>query len=684
MVDELDKSIRVHQALHGYADGHRLLACSTTLKARDQKTMLVMSDVSGAGASLDTDGYLTGYPLPDSGVYAVARTWAATELARPGCVWTHTILVDFADLANLPSMSFLDAVFRQPVVGFQQLDYTGSLTVERLDDEKPMSVVTRDSLKRILAALYGHPKDKVLSAATEAASQVVFAVWAQQWPRLRRTFRFCTTSFADRSTEGASFDLQFTPLHDRSYRSRFVDVVDADRTSFPPYLWLEDAVQDISSGKDGALRKFLKDVGGDIAGGREMFGPLCSLHTMIPRFGTGSESIDHAISLIDTSFDLTSAGSLRALLVSAVARHPENLNDRSADFLLKHLDLLSRGELLDDANELGSAIWRFKPEQLMRLVADGTPLSDFAESTIKHLDASLLIEAAAYDCALVPQILRLRPDLLSGTEIWSVGGDWVHDVLRGSAKDSAAIVRNILLAGRSDLAQHTVDAFGASRVLQLLSGIVESEPNEAVRNSLPVWFDISVRKAIPVAEFLISQSKKNASVLLAIAKRSYPDFVPNEIGTDPWATAIKNVSGRLNEGGQQYLAGYLLARAFGYRSHSQVELIEFAFDEVYFGAFNDRLAEEAWQFLERSLPRSWWADWDHCQRLRNAVTDMFVNRDLAPEGFTRITRDNSLFTELSRLAAHNSRGRKYLKRVLRFLKDSGGSDGRIRIIEDAI
>ena len=681
MVDELDKSIRVHQALHGYSDGHRLLACSTTLKARDQKTMLVMSDVSGAGANLNTDGYLTGYPLPDSGVYAVARTWAATELARPGCVWTHTILVDFADLANLPSMSFLGAVFRRPAVGFQQLDYADSLTVERRDDEKPMSVVTRDSLKRILAALYGYPKDKVLSATTEASPQLVFAVWSQQWPRLRRIFRFCTTSFSDRSTEGASFDLQFTPMHDRSYRSRFVDVIDVDRTSFPSYSWLEDAAQDISSGKDGTLRRFLKDVGGDIAGGREMFAPLCSLHTMIPHFGAGSESIDHAISLIDTAFDVTSAGSLRALLVSAVARHPENLNERSADFLLKHLDMLSRGELRD---ELGSAIWRFKPEQLMHLVADGTPLSDFAESTIKHLDASLLIEAATRDSSLVPQILSLRPDLLSGTEIWSIRGDWVHDVIRDPAKDSDATVRNILLAGRSDLAQQTVEAFGASRVLQLLSGIVEGEPSEAVRNSLPVWFDISAQEAVPVAEFLISQSKTNALVLLSIAKRTYPDFVPNQIGTDPWATAIKNISGRLDEDSQQYLAAYLLARAFGYRSHSQVDLIEFAFDEVYFGAFNNKLADEAWQLLERSLPRSWWVDWDHCQRLRDAVTDMFVNRDLAPEGFTRITRDNSLFTELSRLAAHNSRGRKYLKRVLRFLRDSGASDSRIRIVEDAI
>jgi hypothetical protein len=61
MVAELDQSSRVHQALHGCADGHRLLACSTSLKPRDQKTMFVMSDVSGASLASTLMVYLTGY-----------------------------------------------------------------------------------------------------------------------------------------------------------------------------------------------------------------------------------------------------------------------------------------------------------------------------------------------------------------------------------------------------------------------------------------------------------------------------------------------------------------------------------------------------------------------------------------------------------------------------------------------
>src|SRR5690348_10588220 len=119
MADPMTRAvIRVHQAFHGYADGHRLLACSTALKTRDQKSMLVMSDMSGPNAVIGDEGYLTGYPLSDSGAYALACTWAATEMSRPGCVWTHTLLIDFADLAVLPSMGFLLKYFRRPTRGF--------------------------------------------------------------------------------------------------------------------------------------------------------------------------------------------------------------------------------------------------------------------------------------------------------------------------------------------------------------------------------------------------------------------------------------------------------------------------------------------------------------------------------------------------------------------------------------
>ena len=67
MVDGIASTARVtlHQALHGYAEGHGQLATSVNLKPRDNKTLLILSDISGPGAPLDDAGYLTGYPLPE-------------------------------------------------------------------------------------------------------------------------------------------------------------------------------------------------------------------------------------------------------------------------------------------------------------------------------------------------------------------------------------------------------------------------------------------------------------------------------------------------------------------------------------------------------------------------------------------------------------------------------------------
>ena len=59
------------------------------------------------------DGYLTGYPVPD-GRYAFARTWPAWDAPRPNCVWTHTLLIDFEDIASIDNVDGLVSMFKRP------------------------------------------------------------------------------------------------------------------------------------------------------------------------------------------------------------------------------------------------------------------------------------------------------------------------------------------------------------------------------------------------------------------------------------------------------------------------------------------------------------------------------------------------------------------------------------------
>jgi hypothetical protein len=76
--------------------------------------------------------------------------------------------------------------------------------------------------------------------------------------------------------------------------------------------------------------------------------------------------------------------------------------------------------------------------------------------------------------------------------------------------------------------------------------------------------------------------------------------------------------------------------------------------------------------------RGSWIDWDNCSRLKETVVKKFIDYNLDPEIFGRITDDVPLALSLIDEAANNKKGRAYLKRVYDALKriDEGGSGAR--------
>ena len=105
----------IDQALFGYADGHRQIASSFRLPPKDLYLLSSASDLASGTRLGENDSYLTGLPLPESRRYALFRTWAAPEMPRPGCVWSHTLLLDSRAIASLPTFSELLALFRRPM-----------------------------------------------------------------------------------------------------------------------------------------------------------------------------------------------------------------------------------------------------------------------------------------------------------------------------------------------------------------------------------------------------------------------------------------------------------------------------------------------------------------------------------------------------------------------------------------
>lgn len=104
----------IHQMLHGYNHGHNYIQGSIVLDSiHDMNKIAMLSDWSEYVNGEDYS-YLTFYSLDESNYYVVAKTWYASEMSRPGCVWTHSLLICKDDLANISDFLHLQEYFVHP------------------------------------------------------------------------------------------------------------------------------------------------------------------------------------------------------------------------------------------------------------------------------------------------------------------------------------------------------------------------------------------------------------------------------------------------------------------------------------------------------------------------------------------------------------------------------------------
>ena len=96
--------ITIHQMLHGYKLGHNYIQGSIVLPStHDMDKIATLSDWSEYVGINNERDYITAYPLDESPFYIIAKTWYADEMRRPGCVWTHSLLIHKDDLTGAGS-----------------------------------------------------------------------------------------------------------------------------------------------------------------------------------------------------------------------------------------------------------------------------------------------------------------------------------------------------------------------------------------------------------------------------------------------------------------------------------------------------------------------------------------------------------------------------------------------------
>jgi hypothetical protein len=683
MAHNVNTAFQVHQSLHGYAQGHQQLAMSAQLKPRDTRAMLVMSDISGPGVRPADNGYLTGYPLPDSKYYVLARTWAAPEMPRPGCVWTHSLLLDFADLATLSDPGILLKLFHRPEAGeFRKYDRLISIAG---GPGAALPTSSEDYARRILAALYERPRSKIVGARAQEvdSDKVVVALWSQQWPRLRRTFRFCTQTGMDRSGELGQFDLQLYAISERASRGRFAEAVDFGEFQNPGEDWVEDALADLKMPNAARLRTFMHNIGGDIDSGREAFKPLCRLHVQLERFQTDPLSVGGAVEVLEQDFGPVHAKTARALVTSEAVKLPV-LNDTAFDFVVRNLDLIERSTLVDHGQALGRQIWARSPERLRQMLAGSDQEQEVAKATLSHLTSEDYLAALDKAPDMATFVLAQEPELVGDARFWGLRSVPAADAFSAATKNPILVGR-VLTAlienNRDDLVTTAMRSFGPVSILRALADRWQSGKSSD-HTSLDVLLKAASRDPNAIAEFL-SAGAVPRDMLQPLALQLAPDTVPNDYGADPWFTALGDRRGKKSSFSHLYLHAFGLTRALGYRSRSQAELAVWSFEPIYHALARNRFPDDAWRLLDTRLP--WlmpWQRWDRCLQVRDAVVDLFIDRNLSAAHFARLSDDNELFEGLLESAARSYRGRKFLTYV-RYELDQAGAQSRVRLLDRA-
>jgi hypothetical protein len=678
--------LRIHQALHGYSDGHRQLACSASISPKDARLMLVMSDVSGPGVAQTGLSYLTGYPLAESGLYALSMTWPAPEMPRPGCVWTHTLLIGFSDLAALDAPSLLSDLFRRPSLEDLEV-FNGELMVGVLTRARlPFALNETKWFAMLATGLYEHPADQIWARRTLGmnAEDVVLRLWDQQWPRLRRSFKFCTLTTRDRSQESIQFDLQLTHGGEHSVRLRFASTMDGfEAITMSHDLWLESLVRDANQPKQTSLRAMLRNLGVDLLGGREAMKPICALHAAFNlSFQLG---LPQAIDLIQSVPRLSSSALAKTMVLRYALTSNEALPSESLDFILAHLNVLSKEELFSYTDVLAQALWRRDPRSFIELIYDGSEqLRVATRAGAESISQNAVIEVLPQVADLAEPLLDIWPKLASERQFWTCTQAWPSAMaIKEKIPLSIDVLRAMILGlsdeGAINSALHIIRAPVALTCLQGL--LNERDINQEI-SQLKRWIRFACNNIEGVAEFLAQVQAPTHEMLQLIACVMLPDAIPNGRDVDPWLLALTEL--RASEGKLPVdLCAYGFRRALGWRSKSIEQLLVLTFEPLHDATLRNEVPKESWNLLEGALP---WVSssksWDASLRLRQAVAKKCVDERISAEGFFSLTSNEPILISLFDEVWEVWGGRHYLQQLEDAFQSSARKSPLHRLVRD--
>lgn len=676
----------IHQAIHGYRDGHRLLSSSTPLPPDASRTMLVLSDMSGPSMQPGFDEYLTAYPLPGTELFVLAKTWYAPEMQRPGCVWTHSLLILRSHVARVPCASLLGA-FRRP-----QLDGVESAATNPVEVDETSGDTTSDAFAdrglaaAMIGAVLGQTRPVIVVAETAAQFEALFLrLWEELWPAERARFSFCTGALMPRANAGVLLDLQAVPraIPPSQFRKSASSALLLDlRAPGKPEAWVDPVLDGAVKG-DATFRTWLEAATGADAG-------RAVVPSLAPIFGewhAPGSSARSALTSVVSAKELE-AGTRNRLVGMAFDRANTESGAAGRRELLHALcahrdtDLASMASMLEDQTKRLFEESRSEGIALVLLLL-GSELTEVGERVLRA--AVLLLVPNDVDTfgdaqsTFLPTIVGANPALAQSPILWHRVGGRAIDVLSelgGADLDEGArgsVVDAIFSSGRDVSVDAVVRFGGRVAIIRALSALASDQLQLS-------W------------QWRTALSAQPNTVLEWLESLSSPSLRDLELGSrfvSPKATQSRLVTvwkrGTASSGSvAPRVAAFGLTLAF-WEADVKSPLLAMCFQPTYDAASSSRLEYEEWEWLREQAPAmSWYRDWDRCERLAAALARLLTNRDASLEIVFSIVHSRPAIRKVTALLDDDRNSRPYLKSLRRAVASSsiGNREQRDALLEE--
>ncbi|SFM24046.1 GAP1-N1 domain-containing protein [Pelosinus propionicus] len=627
--------IEIEQTLHGYFNGHHMLASSVQLSSRSEKTMDVLSDLSGPEMNKDFVEYITGYPLQDDQYYVIAKTWYATEMKRPGCVWTHSLLIKLEDLKRVQFCKHFLDLFIRPTVEFDKYLYSNKLKLDLSNTNSDINNLSRFKLEFLIWSIFNHNEAVLISANTslDYTTEIIF-LWKIYSDVFCNKFSFCTGSLANRKIRDKLFDLQFVPYplaKSISRTARNSIVLENPKNKYP--LWVEEITNKILSQGNKEFEDFITIFGLEY-NQKKYFKKFAELYIDITR---GFDKLNALFLSIDQNFDEYDSNIIKNVTVNILINNINIGWFGNKEFSDLFIELCTETNIVNlnfDIMKLYSNIEKIWLEDKIviqkifkKLINNNTnELGQyFINFCASLITPSMLPEFTNLDIRTCNILISINYELALCIDLWHQTEEFqlrIIDCLKNkeiSYELSVKLINIILNNSEVELYDQLYELFNNRALHGLFGWSIKTDYNN--KQKIKFW----LCKKHPYEYIkLLSEAQipfDPEFLLLLISVLDPYSKTVLQFGKKPWEFSLNQID--LNEIEDYYkskIVHFFLPIILLTDDKFSVDIVNFIFKYAYNKLYKQEFDNVQWAKLEPFLPQlTWYNNWDKCKRLKKAL-----------------------------------------------------------------